>query len=70
MRAKEGERQQGDYRLKHHVHRWPVPEVLASALEVPQDRGQQVVRVHARNPRRRTGSQFITFVVLIRSSNL
>ena len=51
MRAEEGQGQQGHHRLEHHVHRGPVPEVPESSLEVPQDGRQQVVRVHARDPR-------------------
>ncbi len=50
LRAEEGQGQQGHHRVEHHVHRGTVPEVPASALEVPEDGGQQAVRVHARNP--------------------
>lgn len=55
VRAEKGQRQQGDHRLQHHVHRGPVSEVPPGTLEVPQDSSQQVVRVYARDARGRSG---------------
>jgi hypothetical protein len=55
LRAKEGQGQQGHHRVQHNVHRRAVPEILARALEVPQDGRQQVVRVHARDTRGSSG---------------
>mmetsp|Transcript_228 Transcript_228/g.657 ORF Transcript_228/g.657 Transcript_228/m.657 type:complete len:409 (-) Transcript_228:508-1734(-) len=55
VRAQERQGQQGLHRLQHHVRRRPVPSLPQSALEVPQDRGEQALRVHARAASRRAG---------------
>lgn len=48
MRAEERQRQQSYYSLKHHVHSGPVPTISTRSLEIPEDCGQQIVRVYAR----------------------
>eukprot|EP00961_Rhodomonas_salina_P145067 1952684-Rhodomonas_salina.2 len=51
--AREG--QQGGDCEQHHVRCRAVPALPARALEVPQDRRQQALRVHARDPPGRAG---------------
>lgn len=43
MRTEARQRQQGDYSFQYNVCGGSVPQVPAGALEVPQDRSQQVV---------------------------
>ena len=40
---------QSRHRVKHHVRCRTVPALLTSTLEVLEDRGEQAVRVHARD---------------------
>ena len=47
MRTEARQRQQGDNSVQYNVRGGSVPKISTGALEVPQDRGQQAVRIYA-----------------------
>lgn len=51
MRNQEGEGQQSRRGVGHHVHRWSISAVPESTLEVFENRGEQTIRVYARDAR-------------------
>lgn len=57
--------QQGCDCIQYHVRRWAVSAISSGALEVPQDGGQQTVRIHARNTSWRPGAFLIQATVLV-----
>ena len=55
VRTEEGQGQQGHHRLQHHVHRGAISTLPPRTLALLEDSREQIVRVHARDPRGSAG---------------